>query len=141
MKALAAPNSSKPADPSELGFPPTLPLELALKEKSPQALCEHYKLSKADWDKLRATPSFVTAVSGYVEELKKDGMGFRLKARLQAEILLSTSFKLIHSSNDDVSPAVKADLIKSTIKWAGLSEEKKENLAPQNALQININLG
>lgn len=140
MKALTGP-LNKPADPSELGFPPTLPLELALKEKTPQQLCEAYKVSHEDWDKLRKNPSFVSTVASYVEELKKDGMGFRLKARMQAELLLATSFKLIHSSNDDVAPAVKADLIKSTIKWAGLSEEKRDSSSLQNALQININLG
>ena len=140
MNMLPAP-LSKPMDPSELGFPPTLPLELALKEKSPKELCKAYKINEEEWELLRHNKVFVDTVAGYVEELKQEGMSFRLKARMQAEILLATSFKLIHSSSDDVPPAVKADLIKSTIKWAGLSEEKKEVVGPQNALQININLG
>ncbi len=146
MKALPSPNSLRTlqkADPSELGFPSTLPLELALKEKSPRDLCEAYGISQDEWDKLRHDTLFVAAVAGYVDELKKDGMTFKLKARLQSEVLLATSFKLIHSSNDDVPPNVKADLIKFTIRAAGLdgSKDQAQAAGPQNALQININLG
>jgi hypothetical protein len=67
-------------------------------------------------------------------------MTFKLKARAQAEELLTTSWMLIHDSA--VSPAVKADLIKSTVKWAGL-EPKGEvtNEGNGGGVRININLG
>jgi hypothetical protein len=141
MTALKVMDDS-PSDPSEFGFPATLPLELALKEKSVPDLCKAYGIGRDEWDKLRRDPLFISAVGGYVEELKKDGMSFKLKARLQAEVLLATSFKLIHSHNDDVPPQVKADLIKFTIRAAGLDGSKDQAQAgPQTALQININLG
>lgn len=141
MNALTA-RGKTPSDPSEFGFPATLPLELALKEKPVADLCKAYGIDRDGWEKLRHDPLFVAAVAGYVEELKKDGMSFKLKARLQAEVLLATSFKLIHSNNDDVPPQVKADLIKFTIRAAGLDGSKDQaQSGPQNALQININLG
>jgi hypothetical protein len=67
-------------------------------------------------------------------------MTFRLKARAQAEELLTTSWTLIHSN--DVSAAVKADLIKSTVKWGGLEPQKDMSGGdgPQGGVSITINL-
>ena len=63
-----------------------------------------------------------------------------MKARAQAEELLTTSWLLIH--NEDVSPSVKADLIKSTVKWAGLEVKGTEDNGAGNAgVSITINLG
>jgi hypothetical protein len=80
-----------------------------------------------------------------IEELrasiKDKGLTFRLKARTQAEELLLTSWSLIHSPN--TSPAVKADLIKSTVKWAGLEPRSDENMngSSPGGVVINIDLG
>ena len=63
-------------------------------------------------------PVFLRKVSDFRDEIRDKGVTFRLKARTQAEELLKTSWMLIH--DPVVSPAVKADLIKSTVKWAGL---------------------
>jgi hypothetical protein len=63
-------------------------------------------------------------------------MTFRIKARMQAEGLLQTSWHLIH--NKDTPAAVKADLIKHTWKVAGV--EPKETMAAITPLQIMINL-
>ena len=54
--------------------------------------------------------------------------------------ILTTSWTLIHSP--DVSAAVKADLIKSTVKWGGL-EPKNDVLAEggSGGVKITINLG
>ena len=136
-----------PTDPSELGFPPTFPIELALREHSTQDVCEAYGIDKQAWDKIKIDPRFILALQTAVETLQKEGMSFKLKAKLQSEALLQTSWELIHSSNDDVPPNVKADLIKFTIRAAGLdaSIDQKGAAAAHalvnNALQININLG
>jgi len=61
-------------------------------------------------------PVFLRKVSDFRDEIRDKGVTFRLKARTQAEELLKTSWMLIH--DPVVSPAVKADLIKSTVKWA-----------------------
>ena len=84
-------------------------------------------------------PVFLKKVDHYRNEIREKGMTFRLKARAQAEELLTTSWLLIH--DPIVSPAVKADLIKSTVKWAGL--ENKEGVATDgnSGVSITINLG
>lgn len=130
-----------PIDPAALGFPPTLPIEIALKESTPEELQKAYNLTVEDWEALWNNPQFVGAVAGAMEAIQKDGMSFKMKARLQSEELLKTSWRMIHAPSDEVPPSVKADLLKFTIKAAGLVEDTKAQSAPQNALQININLG
>jgi hypothetical protein len=65
---------------------------------------------------------FLKKVEHLREEVKEKGMTFRLKAKAQAEELLTTSWTLIHSP--EVSASVKADLIKSTVKWGNLEPQK-----------------
>lgn len=83
---------------------------------------------------------FLKHVETYRDEIRDKGLTFKLKARAQAEELLTTSWGLIHSP--DVSPAVKADLIKSTVKWAGLEAKVEEaNAGAAGGVKININFG
>jgi hypothetical protein len=85
-------------------------------------------------------PVFLKKVEHYREEVREKGLTFRLKARAQAEELLTTSWGLIHSP--EVSPAVKADLIKSTVKWAGLETKTEEGAGgASGGVKININFG
>lgn len=123
-------------DPALLGFPPYLPVELALQETPRNELLTAYGITPQKWDQLRANAAFQKAVSDAVEMLQREGMTFRVKARMQAEALLETTWQMIH--NKDTPSAVKADLIKSTWKVAGL--EPKETLAATTPLRININL-
>jgi hypothetical protein len=85
-------------------------------------------------------PVFLRKVADFRDEIRDKGVTFRLKARTQAEELLKTSWMLIH--DPVVSPAVKADLIKSTVKWAGL--EPKNDTGGESStggVKITINLG
>ena len=86
-------------------------------------------------------PVFLKQVEKYRDEIREKGLTFRLKARAQAEELLTTSYMLIHDPG--VSPAVKADLIKSTVKWAGLEPKNTEgdNGNTAGGVRITINLG
>jgi hypothetical protein len=85
-------------------------------------------------------PVFLKKVEHYRGEVRDKGLTFRLKARAQAEELLTTSWGLIHSP--EVSPAVKADLIKSTVKWAGLEVKTDEwTGGATGGVKININFG
>ncbi len=131
-------------DPASLPYPPTLPVELALRQKSPMEICQAYNITQAQWNQLRFDPIFIADLRSAVENLKKDGMSFRTKAKLQSEELLKTSWYLIHSSNEEVPPQVKADLIKFTIRAAGLDGSKDQAAqaaAVSNQLQINLVLG
>lgn len=105
-----------------------------------QEVLDRYNISATDYAKLAKSKAFVAQVDAYRKEIKAKGVPFRMKARAQAEELLSTSWCLIH--HPEVSPAVKADLIKSTVKWAGL--EPKDSVEPvggNGGVAITINLG
>lgn len=130
-----------PDDPSELGYPATLPIEVALQTSTIRGICEAYGISREQWNELRVHPQFIADVRAAHDMLKKEGMSFRMKARLQADELLKKSWQMIQASYDDVPANVKADLIKFTVRSAGLEPDSKSAALGGNNLQININLG
>jgi len=105
-----------------------------------QEVITRHRISANDILTFNADPIFLKKVEGYRTEVREKGLTFKLKARAQAEELLTTSWMLIHDAA--VSPAVKADLIKSTVKWAGL---EPKDAGPQDngtgGVKITINLG
>lgn len=139
ISTLERMNALVPNNPIDLVYPATLPIEVALKTASIPNICAAYGLSKEDWNNLRLDPAFIADVRSAMNILKKEGMSFRMKARLQSEELLRTSWKLIHGG-DDVPPSVKADLIKFTWRVAGYVEDKSTAGGVNNNLQINIDL-
>jgi len=105
-----------------------------------QELMGRHNITANDILVFNADPIFLKKVEHYRTEVRDKGLTFKLKARAQAEELLTTSWLLIH--DPAVSPAVKADLIKSTVKWAGL--EPKDSTVPDGGsggVKITINLG
>ena len=107
-------------------------------EDIPEILQRH-NLSSADLVEISKDPVFDKKVKHYRDEIREKGITFRLKARAQAEELLTTSWSLIH--DPDVSAAVKADLIKSTVKWAGLETKGDTAEGSTGGVSITINLG
>lgn len=103
-------------------------------------ICLRYNIDTATLLEFNKDPLFLNKVGHLRNEVRDKGITFRLKARTQAEELLKTSWLLIHSP--DVSAAVKADLIKSTVKWAGL---EPKDITPDDGtgggVRITINLG
>jgi hypothetical protein len=103
-------------------------------------ILERHQIKTQDLLSFNKDPVFLRQVEIYRGEIHDKGILFKTKARMQAEDLLTTSWCLIH--NPDVSAAVKADLIKSTVKWAGL--EPKNDVSdggPAGGVRITINLG
>lgn len=130
-------------DPSKIGlYPATLPIEVALHETPLQELKAEYGFTDEEWSALPHNPQFISDLKSAKDMLKKEGMSFRAKARLQADELLKRSWILIHSSTDLVPPSVQADLIKATMRWAGY-DNKEMTGGPggqANAFNIQINL-
>jgi hypothetical protein len=124
-------------DPSTLGWPPFLPVELALGEDKPRVICEAYDIDREHFTALLKIPAFQKAILDAREMLSKEGMSFRIKARMQAEALLKTSWDLIHGQHTPAN--VKADLIKTTMRVAGY-EPKEGDRSVIAPLQINIQL-
>jgi hypothetical protein len=137
------------ADPATLGWPPALPVELALRQQPVRAVCAAYGIGRPEYERLRVDPPFRRAVAAAAATLAEEGASFRLKARTQSEELLKTSWSLIHLPLDQVSAAVKAQLIMFTVRCAGLDASVEQKARAQaaaqatalTALQINIHLG
>jgi hypothetical protein len=102
-------------------------------------ICLRHNILTRDILNFNKDPIFRDKVAAYRADIAANGITFKMKARAQAEELLVTSWMMIH--NPDVSPAVKADLIKSTVKWGGLEPKNTDNELPSGGVKITINLG
>jgi hypothetical protein len=128
-------------DPSTIGlYPATLPIEVALHETPLQELKAEYGFTDEEWSALPHNPQFISDLKAAKDMLKKEGMSFRAKARLQADELLKRSWILIHSSTEQVPPSVQADLIKATMRWAGYDNKEAVAGGQTNGFNIQINL-
>lgn len=136
------------ADPASLGWPPSLPFDLALQQQPVREICKAYGMNRHEYERLRNDPAFRRAVTEATETLKEEGAAFKLKARAQSEELLKTSWALIHKPLDEVSASVKAQLIMFTVRCAGLDASVEQKARAQataqaanlTSLQINIHL-
>lgn len=126
-------------DPSKIAWPTTLPIELALKTASPQELKAHYGFEDEEWDALRVHPVFLQELAAACELVKQEGMSFKLKARLQSEALLETSWRLIHAPHSEVPAAVKTRLMEATWRMAGFDSKGDNTPGGQAGLAIQIN--
>lgn len=140
-ESFPEPRTAAPLTPEgDLGFPSTLPIEVALGTASIPDLLKAYKISPMEWDAISKSSLFQRTVDrarNYIA--KNENAAFKLKARIQAEALLDTSFLMIH---DDTTPAaVRADLIKQTMKWADYTDTNEKPSAAGAGFQININFG
>lgn len=134
-------------DPTELGFPPTLPLELAAKTMPVKELCEVYGISREKWAELRLNPVFQQAVDEAAKTIAEQGGAFRAKTKAMAEALLPRLYELATSQDFEAVPAsVQADMVKTAIRVAGLDASIEQKGAAQgkaiaqNPLMIQINL-
>ena len=127
-----------PSDPARLGYPATLPIEIAMRTSGTRAVCEAYGIAEDEWELIRHDPTFLADLQRAVDMLKEEGMSFRMKAKLQAEELLKTSWRMIH--NPSTPPNVAADLIKSTARWAQYDvPPSQQAVAPGSGFSISIN--
>ena len=125
-------------DPAILGFPPSLPLEIAMRERPVAEICHVYGITRDAYEKFLADPVFIRALAGAREMLQKDGFSFKAKAKMQAEALLRTSWDMIH--NPHTPHQVRADLIKSTVAWAEYSPKHGGGTEATAQFNIQINL-
>lgn len=133
-------------DPTSLVWPPTLPIELALKTATPDEIRREYGYTPEEWEALPKNPVFMRDLAGACELVRQEGMSFKLKAKLIAEENLKVVWKMVHASDLSVPPAVKGKLIELTARWAGFDDRAVAAGAgggpvQANTLNIAINLG
>lgn len=128
-----------PADPARLGYPPTFPIEIALRTSPVDEICEGYGISPEEWALIQNDPTFLADLKRAMDMLREEGMSFKVKAKLQAEELLKTAWREIH--NVATPPNVRADLIKATVRWAGYETTSAQGNgnAPGSGFTIAIN--
>lgn len=130
-------------DNSVVGWTDRLALHMALVMEGSGGgvsdLLTDHKITKQELEKYCKDPVFLERVQAYRTKIAAEGLSFKLKAAAQAEQLLDTSWELIHTP--DVSPAVKADLIKWTAKMGDLEPKQNQNQLAGNGVIININMG
>ncbi|MDE2584093.1 MAG: hypothetical protein KGN39_01750 [Betaproteobacteria bacterium] len=140
-KMLAEPSRTvtpvAPSDPARLGYPPTFPFEVALRTAPITEICEAYGITSEEWNLIRHEELFLSDLAAALECVKKEGMSFKVKARLQAEELLKTSWRTIH--DPETPPTVKSALIQATIRWAGYDTPAQAQVATGTGFAININ--
>lgn len=128
-------------DPAHIGgYPPTLPVEIALRVAPLREICEAYGIDKDQWAALRKDPVFQRELAAAIDHVKKEGASVKLKAQLQCDELLKTSWTMIHDSSGGIPPSVRADLIKHTFRVAGLIEPPSGTGNALPAMNIQINL-
>lgn len=122
-------------NPAKKGWSAALVVDMAL-GTSDDVLCDTYDMQHHELQWIKDDPGFILQLAAIQKELDKEGVSFRMKARLQAEELLATSWALIHSP---ATPAtVKAGLIKDTVRWAGWDAPPQEGGAGRGGFSVSI---
>jgi hypothetical protein len=114
--------------------------DVAIGEDDYPATCARHGVSAAEWEVLSQDAEFTSTVEAIRFALRRDGAAFKIKSRLFAERLLEQFGAMIY---DEGTPAtVRADLMKYSVKMAGLdaSADQRTAAATGPPLQININL-
>lgn len=99
-------------------YPRGLALDLVLEVGPLKEILDSYDISPENFRKILANHAFRTEYEKLKEEMQTEGWSFRKKAASQAELYLNLVYRL--ASSDQTPAAVRASLIQSTVKWAGL---------------------
>ena len=115
-----------------------LPFDIALGEDQ-QTLCDRYNLPPDELESLYFVPAFRREIADHQKQIREEGVTFRQKAKVQAEMYLEVLDQIVNDA--DVSPATRLDAIKSTVKWADLEpkvDKTAQSSMPQFNIQINL---
>lgn len=107
---------------------------------SADSILSTYGLQMHEYERLCRDPVFMGRVAATKKELEKNGAGFRLKAQLQAEAMLATSWDIAH--DDEVDPKVRAQIIRDTVRWAGWDApptQQQNGIGAGFSISINLN--
>jgi hypothetical protein len=114
----------RPESAAEMTFDPRLAYEVALGVDGADALFAKYGLAREQAVALLGSAAFIGTVKRYKEEFTTTGISFKLKAKIQAEDLLTHSYLM--ATDPEVPFPVRADLIKWTARVAGLEPKDKD---------------
>lgn len=108
-----------PPDPSNSApYPRGLALDLVLEVGTLKEILDSYGLEPERFKIIMQNPAFRREYDAHKESMEVEGWSFKKKAQAQAELYLNLMYRL--ASSDQTPAAVRADIMKSTVKWAGL---------------------
>lgn len=132
---------SHPEDPAcTAAFPRGLALDLVLEVGTLKEILDSYAITPEQFKKILTNPAFRQEYEAHKESMQTEGWSFRKKCQAQAELYLNLIFRL--ASSDQTPAAVRADLMKSVTKWAGLdtpspvSSQSAEQMLPAMAAAL-----
>lgn len=127
----------EPQSAADITFNPLIAYEIALGVAAPSAVFQKYGHTIEEAQVLIGLPAFISTIKKYKDEVVANGVTFRMRAKMQAEDLLTHSYAM--ASDPETPPAVRADLIKWTAKVAGLEPSDKEKVGVGgNGFSLNI---
>jgi len=116
-----------------------LVFDVALGLESDETLLARHGITLAEWRHINTHPLFLRQVAEQAREIGENGISFRAKAKIQAEMYLKDIDQMIASQSTDQK--VRLEAIRSMVKWAGLeptpNKEEGSNV-PQVNIQINM---
>ena len=117
-------------------WPPRLSFDMAMGE-SDERLCHLHNITSDDLTSLRLNPTFRREVAKHEKEVRDNGLTFRAKARVQAEMYLEDLHELVTAV--DTPASVRLDAIKSVVKWGDL-EPVPQSSSTQSITQNNMKI-
>lgn len=127
----------EPAVSSPAPWHPRLTFDIALGDDAAEALQDRYNLTQEQLDAYYIIPAFRREVADHQKTIREEGITFRQKAKVQAEMYLENLDRIVNDV--EVSAATRLDAIKSVVKWADL-EPKVDKAAQGNVPQFNIQI-
>lgn len=118
-------------------WPPQLVIDLALGVEGTDEILERYALDSNDLDALSTNPAFRAQLVEARNIVAKEGLTFRKKAALLAEMHLDTISSLV--DDVDAPAATRLAAFQSLAKLGNL-EPIKEDKANQNNMQFNLQI-
>lgn len=132
------PEGYEPSTATDITFDPRIAYELALAMDKPTVIFEKYGYSQEDAVAFIQNAAFMGTVRKYREEILAGGIGFKLRAKIQAEDLLTHSYLI--ATDPETPAAVRADMIKWTAKVAGYEPTAGEKAGGAAGAGFTLNI-
>jgi hypothetical protein len=121
-------------------YPPQLVIDLAMGVDGTDYILDRYGLDQDELDLLECNPIFRAQLAEARKVVTTEGLSFKQKAKLLAEVHLETLNEMMY---DPITPpATKLGVFQALMKGGDLEPKQKETAQgtqPTFALQINLN--
>lgn len=121
-------------------FPPALAYELALDVDDLDEILSRNQVTQERFRELLQQELFLRTVAQYKKVIADQGIGFKTKAKIQAEASLPVPYHIAH--DDNIHPSVRLEAVKLMAIWADYDPRNhRDKSGAQGAtfnLQINL---